>query len=874
MMTSANKALTNFLILINNGTFNINTPGDFTLGYGTPTVNNSSTGTININVAGQITYSSGVGFLINSGVIRKTQDNGKYEIINNFTNNGTISVEKGTLKLNSSWNSLNGGTYNVTTGNTLELADHLAVSGTLTGQIDGNLNWTGILKVVPPTEVIFNFTGPSGVNWSAGNLEGEGKLTNKGILNLIGTSAKYITGTTTLNNTGKLNINSAGEFILGIGTPTLNNASTGTINLSSTGSITYSFGVGTLVNSGVIRKTQDNGVYEILSKFTNNGGTISVEKGTFKLNNDIMSLIGGTYNVTSGNTLEWANHLTVSGTLTGQLDGQINWTGILSVDPSAEAIFNFNGTGLNWSNGNFGGNGTLTNMKILNLTSANAKYVQGSSILRNKGTINVNSVGEFVLGFGSPTVENSSSGVINLNSTGQISYAQGIGLLLNTGLIKKVQDNGVCEILSKFTNNGGTISVEKGTLKLNNNTVSLIGGTYNVTTGNTLEWADHLTLKGTLTGQLDGQINWTGILKVEPSTEAILNFNGTGLNWSSGNIEGNGTLTNKKILNLIGLDSKNVQGTSILKNDGTINVNSAGEIVLGYGIPKLNNSASGVINLKTNGAISFAQGIGILENSGLIKREGNSGNFAISANTNNISPGKIICETGILSFGTYTGNGILGGNGSVQLVNNTNFEGTISPGGSPGTLTHVGNYKSSANTILASEISGTTSGTQYDVFKVQGDVDMNGTIKVDLKYAAKLNDEFVLLTANNITSCNLPATLTANYDSHNYTFNVMCNPKNVTLKVASIILGIEENELSSNLSLYPNPSNGHFSINLGKEYTNVTVQITNTLGQIISSKKYPSSKIIESEINDSYGLHFVKVIKATGESTTLKILKY
>ena len=151
---------------------------------------------------------------------------------------------------------------------------------------------------------------------------------------------------------------------------------------------------------------------------------------------------------------------------------------------------------------------------------------------------------------------------------------------------------------------------------------------------------------------------------------------------------------------------------------------------------------------------------------------------------------------------------------------------------------------------------------------------MNGTIKVDLKYAAKLNDEFVLLTANNITSCNLPATLTANYDSHNYTFNVMCNPKNVTLKVASIILGIEENELSSNLSLYPNPSNGHFSINLGKEYTNVTVQITNTLGQIISSKKYPSSKIIESEINDSYGLHFVKVIKATGESTTLKILKY
>ena len=235
-------------------------------------------------------------------------------------------------------------------------------------------------------------------------------------------------------------------------------------------------------------------------------------------------------------------------------------------------------------------------------------------------------------------------------------------------------------------------------------------------------------------------------------------------------------------------------------------------------------------------------------------------------------PGQIICDNGQLSFGTYTGNGILGGNASIQLVNNTNFDGTISPGGSPGTLTHVGNFKSSANAILASEIYGTTSGTQYDVFQVQGNADLNGDLEVGLRYAANLNDEFVILISTNITSCNLPDTVTANYDSYYYTFNVTCNPTNVTLKVTNIALGIEDNKLS-NVSLYPNPSNGRFTIDLGKEYKEVTVQISNVLGQIISSEKYASTRKIENEINDSQEIHFVKVITSSGESTTLKVIK-
>ncbi len=59
----------------------------------------------------------------------------------------------------------------------------------------------------------------------------------------------------------------------------------------------------------------------------------------------------------------------------------------------------------------------------------------------------------------------------------------------------------------------------------------------------------------------------------------------------------------------------------------------------------------------------------------------------------------------------------------------------------------------------------------------------------------------------------------------------------VTLKANNIIWGTEDNELSNNLSLYPSPSTGRFTLDLGNEYTGDKVQISNSPGQIISLKK-------------------------------------
>lgn len=517
------------------------------------------------------------------------------------------------------------------------------------------------------------------------------------------------------------------------------------------------------------------------------------------------------------------------------------------------------------------GSGTLTNNGTIVFT--HLRSVRGSLTIINNGVINLNQSGTIYAGYGTPTLNNTASGIINLNAEDGGLYQQsGEMTIINSGLIKRAHGSGAYRIEIPLQNNNGTVSVENGSLTLYNPATVLTDGTYNVANDAVLNFNHTFTLNGTLSGQLDGPINWAGKLLVAPSTEATLNFNGSGdFNWISGEFKGEGTLTNKGVLNLDG--SGSIRGNSTLKNEGSININSTSTYYFGYGSPTLTNTASGVINILSDGAISGQDGFVTLNNSGTIKKEPSTGNFFIDANVTNSAPGKIIAETGLLKFGfgTFEGDGMLTGNGAVAIQNNLVYDGTISPGGMLGTLIYAGNYSSSANAILATEIYGPTAGTEYDVFDVNGTASLDGDILVSLNYEANQNDEFVILTANSITTCNLPATVTAHYDNHDYTFDVICNPTNVTLKITNIVLGTEDNTLS-NLAMYPNPSSGHFTIDLGKDYSDVNLQIHNMLGQQISSNKYASIKTIEQEINTSAGIYFVKV-SSKGVSKTLKLIK-
>lgn len=92
-------------------------------------------------------------------------------------------------------------------------------------------------------------------------------------------------------------------------------------------------------------------------------------------------------------------------------------------------------------------------------------------------------------------------------------------------------------------------------------------------------------------------------------------------------------------------------------------------------------------------------------------------------------------------------------------------------------------------------------------------------------------------------------------------------------KTTPDILGVPVTSLGSSISIYPNPTNNNFTIDLGREYFDVNVQVLNILGQIITSETYTSAKTIEQEINTSAGIYFVKVSTVKEGSITIRIIK-
>ena len=90
--------------------------------------------------------------------------------------------------------------------------------------------------------------------------------------------------------------------------------------------------------------------------------------------------------------------------------------------------------------------------------------------------------------------------------------------------------------------------------------------------------------------------------------------------------------------------------------------------------------------------------------------------------------------------------------------------------------------------------------------------------------------------------------------------------------IAPESLNVDENDFLE-VKLYPNPTNGNFTVDFGEAFSNVSIEIVNMLGQIISSETFASARIIEQEINASAGVYFVNVSTSEGASETFKILK-
>jgi hypothetical protein len=79
------------------------------------------------------------------------------------------------------------------------------------------------------------------------------------------------------------------------------------------------------------------------------------------------------------------------------------------------------------------------------------------------------------------------------------------------------------------------------------------------------------------------------------------------------------------------------------------------------------------------------------------------------------------------------------------------------------------------------------------------------------------------------------------------------------LSVNGITNSVIENKSSETLVVYPNPTTGHFSIDLGSHSNNATLSITNVLGKVIYSTKIAQAKILHLKLDEPAGVYIVTI---------------
>jgi ELWxxDGT repeat protein len=83
---------------------------------------------------------------------------------------------------------------------------------------------------------------------------------------------------------------------------------------------------------------------------------------------------------------------------------------------------------------------------------------------------------------------------------------------------------------------------------------------------------------------------------------------------------------------------------------------------------------------------------------------------------------------------------------------------------------------------------------------------------------------------------------------------------------------LPENESRSGITLYPNPTTGNFTIDLGKVYSEALITLTSSDGQIIRRERAKNSREIEMEMDEPAGIYLVKVL-VEGRDTIFRVVK-
>lgn len=348
----------------------------------------------------------------------------------------------------------------------------------------------------------------------------------------------------------------------------------------------------------------------------------------------------------------------------------------------------------------------------------------------------------------------------------------------------------------------------------------------------------------------------------------------------SGTIQGN--IINNGVFLIETLEQKGFSNCSI-SNYGTINVVSSGTVHFNNEVSVFNSKQAN-ITIESGGGFLEQSGVTTFNNEGIIQMLSDEMNraFYMVLDINNsgvIDVGEnqtflfLVSSQNLNNIST----GRIEGKGTLDITSNFTNSGTFSPAGinSIGSLDVVNNFSFSMDANLEIEIEGPNE-NEYDRISVIGFPTIEGAINIDLKYAPTLGEEFTVITANNITSCNLVEYLTAEFEGEEFYFEVICNNTNVILKVISEILNVSDFTSEKTIfTIDSNPVSEEVRIRIDEavtDFENISVVLYNYLGQEIRSQKVNTSEIIVERMNISSGMYFLQLKKENRVLASQKII--
>jgi Secretion system C-terminal sorting domain len=85
-------------------------------------------------------------------------------------------------------------------------------------------------------------------------------------------------------------------------------------------------------------------------------------------------------------------------------------------------------------------------------------------------------------------------------------------------------------------------------------------------------------------------------------------------------------------------------------------------------------------------------------------------------------------------------------------------------------------------------------------------------------------------------------------------------------------IGLAENSFGSDFILYPNPTTGVFTLDLGETHESVTVKVTDLKGRLIQTNQFASAHLLNLTIEEEAGVYFL-IIESSENKGVIRLIK-